>query len=269
MTAADGPPTADEVLREAERRIEARRGTSGGPKADAVAMRDGVAGRSFATRANRAVYFLARHWIALFNAAILLYLGGAILAPVAMHLGRPGVANVLYTLYGPFCHQYPFRSFFLFGDAATEPLREPVSVLAMAELSHFVGDPQVGYKIALCQRDVAIYAAMLAAGIIYGPLRRRVRIPALPLWLFFLFGALPMFLDGGIQWLSYAVWQFIPALLAQPFETIPAMRVLTGALFGLGVTAVGYPTLAEYFDDTRATLERKYGWGSGRMKAEG
>ncbi len=242
---------ADGVVREAERRIQARGAAPSGR---------GPAVRVAAIHANRAVHFLASHWIALFNAAIVLYLGGAILAPVAMHLGLTRLAGVLYALYGPFCHQYPFRSWFLFGEAAAYPLHEPISVLEMSELGAFLGDPQVGYKIALCQRDVAIYGAMLAAGLIYGPLRKIVKIPPLPLWLYFIFGILPMLLDGGIQWLSYAVYQFIPALLAQPFETIPAMRTLTGALFGLGVTAVGYPTLAEYFDEIRATLHQKYGW---------
>jgi len=235
------------IVREAESRIQARHAAAS-PARDA------------ATRLNRGVLFLASHWIALFNLLMVVHLAGAVLAPVAMHLGLTRIGGALYALYGPFCHQYPFRSWFLFGEAAAYPLREPVSVLEMSELGHFVGNPEVGYKMALCQRDIAIYAAMLLAGLIYGPLRKRVRIPPLPLWLTFVFGILPMFLDGGVQWLSYALWQFIPALLSQPFETIPAMRTLTGALFGLGVTAVGYPTLAIYFDDIRATLKKKYGW---------
>lgn len=249
-TEASHPGEHDDALaivREAERRIQARYAVAS-PARDAAA------------RLNRGVLFLASHWIALFNLLMVVHLSGAILAPVAMHLGRTRIGGALYALYGPFCHQYPFRSWFLFGEAAAYPLHEPISALDMSELSHFVGNPEVGYKMALCQRDIAIYAAMLFAGLIYGPLRTRVKIPPLPLWLYFVFGILPMFLDGGIQWLSYALWQFIPALLSQPFETIPAMRTLTGALFGLGVTAVGYPTLAIYFDDIRATLKQKYGW---------
>ncbi len=92
---------------------------------------------------------------------------------------------------------------------------------------------------------------MLVAGLVYAPLRKIVKLPALPMWLYFAFGVMPMMLDGGIQWISYALWQFFPGLLAEPFETIPAMRTLTGALFGLGVIAVGYPYLAEYFDDVK------------------
>lgn len=251
------PPTAPadddrtaEILAEAQRRVaDHELPASNGPNPRTV------------RRLNRGVYWLAAHWVGFFNLLILLYVGGTLLAPVLMHLGADRGGNALYAFYRPFCHQYPFRSFFLFGESAAQPLQEPIPLNEMTVLSRFVGDPQVGYKIALCQRDVAIYGMMLVAGVVYGLLRRgRRRIPPLPLWLYFAFGILPMLLDGGVQWLSYALWQFIPGLLDQPFETIPAMRALTGALFGFGVIAVGYPYLAEYFDDVLVTLEEKYGW---------
>jgi hypothetical protein len=261
---ADDDRTA-EILAEAQRRVaEHNLPASNGPNPRTV------------RRLNRGVYWLAVHWVGFFNLLILLYVGGTILAPVLMHLGAERGGNALYAFYRPFCHQYPFRSFFLFGESAIQPLQEPIPLNEMTVLSRFVGDPQVGYKIAFCQRDVAIYGMMVVAGVIYGLLRRirrdphsgphsgtgggSRRIPPLPLWLYFAFGILPMLLDGGVQWLSYALWQFIPGLLDQPFETIPAMRVLTGALFGFGVVAVGYPYLAEYFDDVLLTLEKKYGW---------
>ncbi len=238
----------EQVVQEAHRRVQER------TAADAART------RSVAERLNRGVYWLSRHWVGLFNVAILLYLGGAVLAPVLMHLGLQRLATVLYTIYRPFCHQYPFRSWFLFGDAFAHPLREPISILEMNRLGAFVGNAEVGYKMALCQRDIAIYAMMVVAGVAYGLLRRSIHIPPLPLWLYFTLGIMPMMLDGGIQWISYALWQFFPGLLAQPFETIPAMRALTGALFGLGVIAVGYPYLAEYFDDVQTTLTRRYTW---------
>ncbi len=213
-----------------------------------------------ARRLNRGVYWLANHWVGVINAVILLYVGGAILAPVLMHIGAQGIARALYAFYKPFCHQYPFRSWFLYGDTFARPLHEPISLLEMNALSQFTGSPEVGYKMALCERCVATYGMMFIAGVAYGLLRKTVRIRPLPLWLYFVFGVMPMMLDGGVQWLSYAVWQFLPALLAQPFETIPAMRALTGSLFGLGVIGVGYPYLAEYFDDVLVTLHQKYEW---------
>jgi len=33
-----------------------------------------------------------------------------------MHLGKPGLASLIYLFYSPQCHQLPQRSYFLFGD---------------------------------------------------------------------------------------------------------------------------------------------------------
>lgn len=246
---AETTPTAKDIVAEARRRV-----------ADHDLQPPKKPNPDTARRLNRGVYWLANHWVGLLNVVILLYVGGAVIAPVLMHLGTEGVGRALYAFYRPFCHQYPFRSWFLHGDAFVHPLHEPVSLVEMNELGRFLGSPEVGYKMALCQRDIAIYGMMFVAGVVYGLVRKRVKVPPLPLWLYFVFGVMPMMLDGGVQWISYALWQFIPGLLDQPFETIPAMRALTGSLFGLGVIAVGYPYLAEYFDDVLTTLQEKYGW---------
>ncbi len=242
------PLTTEEIIQEAQRRI------AGQPTEPPPARRKTV------LRLNRGVFWLSNHWVGLFNVLILLYLGGAFLAPVLMHGGAEGAASALYIFYRPFCHQYPFRSWFLYGNAVAYPLRQPISILEMNALSSYVGSADAGYKVALCQRDVAIYGMMAMAGMIYGVARRFTKVPPMPLWLYFTFGILPMMLDGGIQWTSYAVWQFVPSLMDQPFETIPALRTLTGALFGFGVIGVGYPYLGEYFDDVRGTLHEKHGW---------
>jgi uncharacterized membrane protein len=240
-----------EIIDEARRRVEARQGAERSPAKQQAAI-----------TLNRGVYWLARHWVALFNVAIGLYLAGAVLPAILMHLGATGLAGALYAFYRPFCHQYPFRSWFLFGESAIHPLHEPIPIPEMNRMSRFVGSAEAGYKMALCQRDIAIYTAMLAVGMIYGVARKRFKISALPLWLFFGFSLVPMMLDGGVQWLSYAIWQFLPGVLAEPFETVPAMRALTGALFGAGVIAVGYPYVNEYFEDVLRTLKLKFGWKS-------
>ena len=41
----------------------------------------------------------------------------------------------------------------------------------------FIGSPELGYKVAFCERDVAIYLAVLLAGLAYG--RFRDRLPSL------------------------------------------------------------------------------------------
>jgi uncharacterized membrane protein len=238
-----------QILEEAERRIQQK--AQGAPPENTDAI----------LRANKAVFWMSRHWVGLLNTIVFLYTGGAILAPVLMHVGLPRLASVLYIFYAPFCHQYPFRSWFLFGESFIHPLREPpLSVAAMNALHSVVGDPDMGYKMALCQRDIAIYGAMWGAGLVYGWLPRARRPKTLPLWTFFIFAVMPMLIDGGVQWIAYAVWQLQRNWMPEPFETIPALRALTGALFGIGIAAVGYPELDKYFSETVETLHLRYGW---------
>jgi len=242
----DRTPNAEAILNEAQRRLQER-------SQQKISTR-----QRWADKLNRGVFWMARHWLAVFSALVGLFLGGALLPPVLLKFGLVGAADVLYAAYRPFCHQYPFRSWFLFGPQLAYPLAAPVHVAEMNTLRSFVGDAHMGYKTALCQRDVAIYGAMLLAGLVYGVLRRRKTIQPWPMWAYFAFGILPMMLDGGIQWISNAAWLFFPGLISMPFETTPLMRVLTGALFGLGIVAAAYPYLDEYFEDVRRVLHRKY-----------
>jgi len=230
----------EDIVAEAQRRIQAR-----GESAPAD-IASNMPRHTWAVRANWGVFWLSRHWLALFNVLIGLYTAGALCAPVFMHWGWVDGGKVLHTFYKPFCHQYPFRSWFLFGEQGAYPLHEPISVIAMNQSSRYLGDVDTGYKMALCQRDVAMYGIIVLAGLVYGIVRSRRRVQPLPMWLFFVFGVMPIALDGGIQWLSYLLWTFFPGVFATPFETIPVMRALTGALFGLGLVAVSYPLLDEY-----------------------
>ncbi|MDF1512646.1 MAG: DUF2085 domain-containing protein [Anaerolineae bacterium] len=245
----DSAPSADEIVEEAQRRIQTRQQETLSPKK-----------RRLVIDANRVVFRLSKHWLALFNTVAGLYTLGAILAAVLMALDFVKIANVLYLFYKPFCHQYSFRSFFLYGDAFTHPLTSPLSIGEMAQQSSFTGHAQLGYKMALCQRDMAIYGTMLLTGLLFALFRRRKNIPPLPLWQYFIFCLLPMLLDGGVQWLSYFIWTIFPGVLAQPFETIPLMRVLTGGLFGFGVIAVTYPYIDMYFQEIQVNLSEKFGW---------
>ncbi len=238
-------PDAEDILNEAQRRLQAR------------APQGIPARQTWVDRLNRGVFWLARHWLATFNVLVGLFLG-ALLPPVLLKFGLVGAADVLYAIYRPLCHQYPFRSWFLFGPQLAYPLTAPVHVGEMNTLSRFIGDAHMGYKTALCQRDVGIYGFMLLAGLVYGVLRGRKTIQPWPMWRYFAFGIVPMMLDGGIQWISYAAWLFFPGLINTPFETTPLMRTLTGALFGLGIVAAAYPYLNEYFEDVRRVLHRKY-----------
>ncbi len=205
----------------------------------------------------RWAYWLTRHWLALFNFLDALYLGIPFLAPVLMHAGDERAAQVIYHAYRFVCHQLPFRSWFLFGEHAAYPLTEPISLAQLEAARDFIGNAQMGYKVAFCQRDVAIYAAILLGGLIYGVVRRRWQIKPLPWWAFVLFGIVPMGVDGGYQWFTYFRWWYHLSPIP-PHETTPLMRTLTGALFGFTAVWLTYPMVDRFFEDVRQLLEPRF-----------
>ncbi len=238
------------IVAEAERRVKSR-------PADEVTTTP-LAERDLAVRLNRGAYWVARHWLAIVNTLAGLYFIGAFLAPLAMHWGMPGVGHALHHFYAPFCHQYPFRSWFLFGSHATYPHAIPESIAEMNQLRAFVGNAEIGYKIALCQRCVAIYGAIFIAGLAYAWLRRRRNVPSLPMWVYVLVGVVPMGLDGGIQLLTKIIWSIFPHLLPQPYEATPLSRLITGAFFGLGVVGFAYVNINEFLAEVAAAIEEKF-----------
>ena len=246
-------PTTAEVLAEVERRrAEARPPTS-------------QSQRRFVILADRFVFWLSKHWLALFNALAFLYVGMPFVAPLLMVLGVKGPALAVHAVYGLMCHQLPYRSWFLFGPQLfyTIPeLMERVGADAMPALltRAFIGNAALGYKVALCQRDTALYGAILLGGLVYGLARRRWQVRPLPFWAYVVFGVVPMLLDGGYQFLSYLVAFVWPAGPLQPHETMPALRLITGALFGLATVWLAYPYVQETMDDLRKTLQQRFGW---------
>jgi uncharacterized membrane protein len=245
-------PSAAAVMEEVRRRQAARREL---PTEDR---------RAFVVAADRFIFWLSKHWLAVFNTLAFLYVGLPFLAPTLMHLGARGAASVVYTVYRPLCHQLPQRSFFLFGPQFTYRLPELMELAGGAVTgpfsNSFVGNETLGYKVAFCQRDVAIYGAILLFGLLFGVLRRRWNVRPLPWWAYILLGLVPMGLDGGYQLLSYALPFVFPSISLQPYETTPIMRVATGTLFGWATVWLAYPYVQESMDDVRASLHRRLGW---------
>lgn len=215
--------------------------------------------RRSAMRAGGAALFLARHWLALANFLLFLYIGPALAAPVLVRLGAETPARWIYKAYSVVCHQLGFRSWFLFGEQAAYP-RQAAGTNAMSfsqatgldendlrAARAFVGNPRLGYKIALCQRDVAIYGSMLLGGLLYALLRRRLK--PLPIWLWLLLGVGPIALDGGTQFLGV-----FPFLSAFARESTPLLRTVTGALFGLMNIWMAFPLVQESMDDVAAAM---------------
>jgi len=203
-------------------------------------------------RAERIGIVLTRHWVALLVSGLLFYSSLPFLAPVLMKAGAPGPAQLIYTVYRFTCHTYAFRSFFLFGERVEYPRGEgdgvferatginPGTVEGTLAARDFLGNETVGYKVALCERDVAIYFAMALNGILFAQTRRRAK--PLPWWLFILLGIVPIGLDGFSQLFSQP-----PLNLISFRESTWWLRLLTGALFGTSVAWLIFPLIQEGF----------------------
>jgi uncharacterized membrane protein len=185
-----------------------------------------------------------------------------------MKAGAPTPASLLYKAYSLVCHQLAFRSFFLFGEQLYYPRQaaDVSGVMTLAQATgldeaatgdalflarQFVGNEQVGYKIALCQRDVGIYAGILLFGLLFSLSGRR--LPVLPWYLWLIFGVLPVALDGFSQLLSQPPLSFFPFR-----ESSPALRLLTGGLFGFCTAWFGYPMVEETMLETRRIMADKW-----------
>jgi uncharacterized membrane protein len=210
--------------------------------------------KRFAVGLNKFLLRLTRNWLKIALALVGLYATLPFVAPTLMHLGITGPARVLYTLYSPFCHQFAFRSVFLFGEQPFYPRANTGTELRPYEAYvAFLGNEQMGYKTTLCARDVSIYLALFAGIVLYSlPIVRR-RLRPVPIWLYVLLGLGPIGIDGFSQLLGYPPFNLWP-----PRETLPVFRIVTGALFGFMNAWLGLPYLEMSIQETREQLEAKF-----------
>ncbi len=145
-------------------------------------------------------------------------------------------------VYSHFCHQRVDRSIFLFGGEdsqffySLDELRErnylPKDVEGIFGHTYW-GNEEIGYKVAFCVRDVALYSAFVLSGfflVIY--MNRMKKIPRFH-WLLLLSLVLPMAVDGVFQTVvSIFEFPWVPEFY---MESI-AKRIITGVLFGVGVS---------------------------------
>jgi uncharacterized membrane protein len=178
-----------------------------------------------ATFLPRIVQAIAKHWLLLANTVLGIQALLPIATPVLMASGRSWLGQILYTVYSPLCHQLPERSFFLFGPQFAYTLQELEHLLGSDVPLRYIGNPIIGYKMAVCQRDFATYTAMWLAGLTFIPLRQRLR--PLPLKVFVLL-CLPIGVDGFGQ--LFGLW-----------DSTPWRRVISGALFGIACIWLAYP----------------------------
>ncbi|MGC8779314.1 MAG: DUF2085 domain-containing protein [Anaerolineae bacterium] len=203
---------------------------------------------------DRLVVWLTRHWLALFNAIVAVFVGLPFVAPLLMRLGAVGPARLIYWLYQFTCHQLPERSFFLFGAQPVYSVEEleaagalPAGLnLLQRELLRWIGNAELGYKVAICERDVAIYGSLLLGGLLFGVVRqhcaaRGLRMPRLPIKAY-LIALVPLAVDGGTQLVGLR-------------ESTWLLRLITGGLFGLATVWLAYPYVAEAMAEAAGDLQ--------------
>jgi uncharacterized membrane protein len=168
-----------------------------------------------------------------------------------------GIGKFLYLFFSKFCHQYAHRSWFLFGEQAFYPLylennSELKSITDVFQIPiedidasrNIIGNEIVGFKVAICQRDVAIYSSLLLFALFYIPSRRKIK--KIPIYLWFLFGIIPIGIDG--------LWQLISSIELLDLqilfhESTPLIRTITGSLFGFFTGWYLFPAIEENLHD--------------------
>jgi uncharacterized membrane protein len=217
------------------------------------------AARQRAIGANRVVHGFSKHWLAVLNTIVFLYVALPFFAPVLMKAGATVPARWIYTVYSPVCHQLAFRSWFLFGEQSAYPRALAGTALIsygeatglpeddLLSARNFLGDDRLGYKVAFCERDVAIYGGILLGGLVFALVRRRLK--PLPVLVWFLVGVLPMLVDGG----SHCSPASSPAGGLGAAESTPLLRTATGMLFGIMNVWLAYPYLEQSMSETRAS----------------
>jgi len=235
---------------------------------------------STAIRFNRWLYWLSQRWIVAISLILGFYVVFPFLAPVLMAVGAEAPAKIIYKIFSFLCHQFPQRSFFLFGQQFMYPLsqftetigREAVTLITLRQ---FIGNPEIGWKVAWSDRMVSMFSSTLIFAWIWYPLRsflRRLSWQAMVLLL------MPMAVDGfthlisdlsGIgqgfretnTWLAVITnHAFPPSFYAGDalgsFNSL--MRLLTGLLFGLAAVWFGFPYLDEFFSEIKTHIQIKF-----------
>ena len=177
----------------------------------------------------RFLRWFSGHWLMVVNLLMGLQTALPVLAPILMRAGYQRIANLIYFVFRPLCHQLPERSFFLFGDKWVYSYEELSQTLGGLVPQRWLGGPATGFKVAVCQRDVAIYSAIVVGGLLFAGLRGLIR--PMPLRGFGLM-VLPLAIDGLGQ--LFGLW-----------TSTWLSRVITGSLFGLACVWLAYPYLEQ------------------------
>ena len=251
---------------------------------------------SLARRANRLLLRLARIWLRLALTALAIYISLPWAAPTLAKLGLDESADFIYTLYSPFCHQFAFRSPFLFGaqgfyprgaansgyapfetaasesEAFLEQYRfwssiyggkapaPPATVAGLEEFSvvqQFAARHFIGDEVIGYKTSLcARDLAIYTMLFVGGLLYRRFRWRISPLPFW-------LYLVAGLG--PVGLDGFSQLLSYPPFEfwpvreTAPIFRIVTGGMFGLMSAWLGFPHIDRSMQDLIETLDTSHG----------
>jgi uncharacterized membrane protein len=218
----------------------------------------------FSKREKFALWFSKNYaWVV--SLVILVFMGSAFLPPIFASNGNNALANMGYKFYSLLCHQLAFRSYFILGEQYAYPreLAHVDSLLTYEDVTgksatdiryarDFFGDNNLGYKLALCERDIAIYAGLGLFGLFFQFSGKKLK--HIPWYVWLLIAVVPIAIDGGSQLPALAEgW---PAWMPIR-ESTPFLRTITGALFGIGTAWYVFPLMEENMKEPRFSLERK------------
>ena len=196
---------------------------------------------------------------------ILIFLGFSLLPPLLASAGYDNASKIGYKFYSVLCHQLAFRSYFINGEQIVYPreLANIPNLKTYEEITgksaedirfarNFIGNDQVGYKFALCQRDVAIYLGLGLFGLLFQLSGKKIK--KLPWLMWVLIALIPIALDGTSQLPGLAQgWPGWSPLR----ESTPLFRTITGLLFGIGTAWLVFPMMEDSISETRLALEHK------------
>ncbi len=241
---------------------------------------------------SRLLLRLARHWLRFVLAALAIYVSLPWLAPTLAKLGFSAPADALYTLYSPFCHQFAFRSPFLFGEQAfyprgaarsgyapfeefasrSESFREhyrywsslyagrapapPATVDGLAEFSvaqQFAARHFIGDDTFGYKTSLcARDLAIYSMIFVGGMIYRRFRWRVKPLPFW-------LYLFAGLGPVGLdgfsQLLSYPPFEFFPPRETLPIFRIVTGGVFGLMSAWLGFPYIERSMRDLIEALE--------------
>ena len=235
--------------------------------------------RDLVIAVDRFACWISSHWLALLIVALGLLVLTPFLAPALMEIGATGPASIIYAFYSLLCHQLPQRSLFFFGPQPMYSLAEIKAVWPLDDflgLRQFVGNPEMGYKVAWSERMISLYGSLWLGAMLFA-LRRTRKSLSPVVW--FLVGVLPMGLDGLVHvindavagtsgagfrdnnaWLQWLTGDRLPAWFyaGDALGSFNSdMRWLTGNMFVLTTVWLLFPILETAMRDLQAQTARQ------------